>query len=1058
MKIYDNQVDSTDGLPHASMEAAVMHYALTKKPIEFVLHGATGFLFINGLSTILPSLLKTNLKEQDERYAQIWGTKAPILLLIGRETTKETKSVLTHLSDTINVQLSTVDIDDLEKIRDLYVRGLLAIRVYIKKRLHAKIFFFIDQQHIKDIFCGSSNLTSAGFLHNLELNAPVLANDDDKEIYHQWFLKLWEKGETDFNLLKAIDNFKESKYIYFPPRLFFLNIIKILNMEFLFYEIATSGKSILLEFQQFDHFSIVNKMRRYGGAVLATSVGLGKSYVALEIIRYSILEGKRVLLIVPSKMKATSHSTWNVYLRKLGFDVSGKVLVLGDGMLQQKNFDPTPYLNVDVIIIDEAHRFRNMSNKRNNLISLLSENALAKPGAEMLLMTATPINVHLSDLYRLIDIFYNFHKHLWQDKKINSTYKAYKLRVDQLEQKLRSEDIPENEIRNNINEVLKLQKDIEDELIQRSTRSTVQEHFRDDLRRISGKDKIIEPTVQAIEISYSEQYLLDIANDLPDFLESLHYEYTKFRILDDKSIVYEVDREALTFQRWTLFKRFESSIHALYKSLTRLCFKFRIYYDFFNGSTDLSDTDIDDKFKDILIARKTYFNSLDASLQASIQLRMKEDLDTTVDFLSEHFQATGIDPKTFTYPGDKKILTIEEIIQKNSTSPKDRKKFLIFTEYRDTLEYLKAKISSRNVVYAHGQGSGEYFDVDNNCFQDADLDEIIARFKDNRAMHIISTDVVSEGENLPEADAVINFDLPYNPVRIIQRCGRATRIDHPKNVEIINFTSSSDLSEVARKLNLRIHNLITFIGIDFQVWEGFEEDYRAKNRKDIETAGEFLVAWRSAISKSLPDIFIRGTVSKDEIDRVLLRKAIEHFSLEKADLPSKTPIKPIYTSLLSSVSKIYAFFKIRESIFHYGLPDNEILNADSRKFFRDQLDTVFDEIKKRKLSIFNSLQESAVIDKYYFNKLEKWKKQFPTLNGVIRTVMTRKLQSHPLIIGLLDAQKQPSLDQVSVTLQRILDEKPGTEVLSVSKAFSDSQESERILAFIQYLKGDDIDV
>jgi superfamily II DNA or RNA helicase len=1056
LKIFDNQVGvSGDGIDHASMEQAIENYAVAKHPVDFAMHVATGFMFVNGLATVLPSLEKANLKEQNAGYELKWGTKAPILLLIGRETTKETKAILTHLADTVNVQLTTIDQVSVDKIRDLYQRGLINIRVYIDQRLHAKLFFFLDQCHIKEIFCGSTNLTSSGLQKNLELTAPIRSSDDEKELYQKWFSSLWAKGQTDFDLLTVIDKYKVANYIYFPPRSFFIYLIKILNRDYLFYDIPKSGKSVLLDFQQFDHYSVVNKMRRYGGAILATSVGLGKSYVALEIMRYSILEGKRVLLIVPSKMKATPKSTWSAYLKKPEFDLANKVLVLGDGNLQQKGFDWTPYLNIDVIIIDEAHRFRNMSNKRTNLLGFLSENAQSKPNAELLLMTATPINVHLRDLYMLIEIFYQFHKHLWQDKGINHTYKEYKQKVDELESVLTQGELSDAELRDAIDELVDFQTEMENELIQRSTRATVQEHFKDDLKRISGRDKIIEPKVKAEKVTYSEPYLVKIVEDLPSYLKEIHYEFAKFRINDDNTASYEEDQAHLTFQKWTLFKRFESSLYALYVSLKKLLNKFKLYFNVFSNKTAVDTLDLDDRIKVVIRARKECFDRLAKKLQSEILDRIVSDRDVTARFMEVHFKVKDVDAEAMNFPGDEKISILNKYL---GTWSEEQKKVLIFTEYRDTLEYLKSKLATKSVVFAHGQGTGEYYNVASKVFESAELDEIISMFKQDKVKHMVSTDVISEGENLPEADVVLNFDLPYNPVRIIQRSGRATRIDHPKDVLILNLITSFDLAAVAEKLNLRFHNLIAFIGIDFQVWEGFEDDYKAKNQKDIETTGEFLSAWRDAISTRLPDAFVRGTVSQDEIEQVLLRKAINQFNLEKTDLPDKLPTKPIYTTLVAAESSIFALYKIRNTIFNFGVPTNEIVNADTRKYLPSQLDRIFTEIKKRKEAIFNSLQESASIDKKYINIMEKWKREFPSLKGIIKEVLKNKWQSHPLILGLLEAQKEPKLEQVAATLRRISDEAPKTEIMSMVKTFSDTQEPERILAFIQYLKGDELDL
>ena len=165
------------------------------------------------------------------------------------------------------------------------------------------------------------------------------------------------------------------------------------------------------------------------------------------------------------------------------------------GELQQKKFDASSYLNYDLIVIDEAHNLRNSSNRRKNILEIIHRS----PKAKYLFLTATPINVKISDFTSLIDLFYEVNKDTWVNKELKSKYEDFKTQVNKLEKS-------KGESKELLDEVIKLQGYIEKELIVKSTRNMVKEYFSDDLIKLAGTDEIPEPIVISETFNYPQEY------------------------------------------------------------------------------------------------------------------------------------------------------------------------------------------------------------------------------------------------------------------------------------------------------------------------------------------------------------------------------------------------------------------------------------------------------------------------------------------------------------------------------------------------------------------------
>lgn len=286
----------------------------------------------------------------------------------------------------------------------------------------------------------------------------------------------------------------------------------------------------------------------------------------------------------------------------------------------------------------------------------------------------------------------------------------------------------------------------------------------------------------------------------------------------------------------------------------------------------------------------------------------------------------------------------------------------------------------------------------------------IKRFKDDKFQHLVSTDVLAEGFNIPEADIVINYDLPYNPVKIIQRVGRATRINVPKKIEIRNFNPDEAIDQelnLIDKLDLRISNIISLIGIDYSIWADTEKMIKEKEHLDNINKCKILKELKKRISTENPDEIYQIQLREESKLDLLLRNSIEHFDLKPEDIPDKIPSKPIYTTLIDKEPGFYGVYKVDEDYFEYGEPAEFIEESSKQiKMYNEDEIKKFCEIMRNKyLTIRNKVENESLInirDKEIFNKLLKLKKTIPPLRDDINLILKSKLHTNFKIVELVD--------------------------------------------------------
>ena len=932
-KVVDNYAGMLSEGNEGSVREILEHYAAKsiENQSDFGLRMdiGTGYLFFSGFKesyNVFNELMDNNILKNvsdDEK----WDSKAPIRVVMGRETSKFTKEILLSI---IRDNISNFNDETVKLLEDLVKNNQIEFRVFLDRKFHVKIYnFYLRSSIPDDIWSGSANFTKAGLTDNIELCIPMQTTSETRELFRDWFDALWGTASKDLNMLTIIENVKESKYIYQHPMNFFTKLIHLLNKRYLLEDEIEGDENILLEFQNLSYYIVMERLQKYGGYILANSVGLGKSYVAGQAMKAYLKQNpdKKCLLIYPPRME----TEWKGYLEEFG--ISDKVDMISMGILQKPPygeadegvFDHRTYTDkYSLIVADEAHHYRNENNRRKNIQNLIKSNEKA----EVLLLTATPVNLSSKDLFSLIDLFYQGENVTrFETQGLRELYDATRRGLKDSKYELNKD-------------LLEKIKRIEKELNLKITWRIVQDHFKEDLWKLSGeKLKYEEPDTKEVSFTYPDEYKIRIFDKIADFLKELNYEPAK--LWDGQG--YKDDKNLQFWYKWQLYKRLESSLYAFYKSVYYLKIRFALYRQSLEKGTWIDGDNLDilpfelgkQEYRNVIdeTRHRVIFDSFheqDSSIQEQILANHSSDLasiDGMLDTLKEVFGELEDIP----YKDDKKIQKLKDILQDNL---RDGKPTIVFSQYKDTIDYLYKSLNGdiEKIDYIHG-GS------------DKSKDKLIERFQKGDVDIILTTDILSEGVNIPRAVSIINFDLPYNPVLLVQRAGRALRITNPKKLLIYNFKPEAEIDkelDLYEKLDLRLKTILDIVGLDFIVWLMDEKDIKEIHEEEKKQYLEKFGEYKERLATTDPDKLFSATLpDESKLDKVL-RKAIlrHHITEDVLEVISPEINKPIYTVLNDeddlfligkTGSRIKTINEIRESLEYVPEDARRLASVDYSK-------------------------------------------------------------------------------------------------------------------------------
>lgn len=602
----------------------------------------------------------------------------------------------------------------------------------------------------------------------------------------------------------------------------------------------------LFNFQKDAALAIINKLEQYNGCILADSVGLGKTFTALAVIKYYEGRNKNVLVLCPKKLS----ENWMTYrgnlinnpllADRLRYDI----LYHTDLSRERGNtgiglpVDRINWGNYDLVVIDESHNFRNGNGteshggeKENRYMRLM--NRVIKPGVKtkVLMLSATPVNNRFYDLRNQLALAYEgnpsaFNEKLDTNSDIDTIFRQAQKVYNawcKLPEKERTTAALLSRLDFDFFEVL-------DSVTIARSRKHIQTYYDvTDIGTFPERNKplSLRPKLTDLEgaINYREVF------ECLSRLQLTIYTPTKFihpsklhKYLDEKETENFRKGRELGIQRLmsiNLLKRMESSVHSFLLTVRRI---YNYLYDTSqkigqfmaegNGELDemrdLSQEEDDFDYDDL----NTDFFSVGKSVKINLHdmdyISWKRDIDNDL----ENLQLLILMVEDITPKYDFKLNELIRIIREKVKAPvnPNNKKILIFTAFSDTAEYLFDNISNMaskelglNTALITGDVNGKTmipnFRADMNhvlaCFSPCSKDKGILYPDDKSDIDIlIATDCISEGQNLQDCDFCINYDIHWNPVRIIQRFGRIDRIGSKNAViQLVNFWPDLDLDE-----------------------------------------------------------------------------------------------------------------------------------------------------------------------------------------------------------------------------------------------------------------------
>jgi len=694
---------------------------------------------------------------------------------------------------------------DQDKTIKLFIKFLKRKNVEIRlfeKFLHGKAYIFDDR-----IVIGSSNFTAAGLTRYGELNTWHLRSQAEYA-KREWFEKFWlESRDFKDELIEILENSRFGSKEYTPYEIYIKTLYELQKEDIIEKEKNEKPKGLpetkvnLSQFQEDAIARIWTRLKKYGGCIVADSVGLGKTWIAKKILeKVGYYERKNILIICPAQLM----EMWSKEMKKI--DV--KENILSQENLASQNFLEKAkrtlggsFDDVELIVVDESHNFRNPLSKRwENFFTLVNDN-IAKKGKRphMLFLTATPINNTPWDLYWQIMLLMLMDRSSFIKENIPDLFKFFK----------QAQDNPS------------LLNDLLNEISIRRTRDYIIENYPDAYIEVDGeKKKIIFPerVLENINYQLDEAYkgmYKEISDTITEELTMAYYKILEYR---KEGLKTEEERLALGRMiaiggifRTILLKRLESSVDAFRKSiLNHIIFLKKLKSYLKSGK---------------LLTKQTFFKYLMSADEEIDEEDLKEVL--------EKFDLKKYNTDKLFRDIDKDIKLLSKILEKvNTIKPEDDAKLkvlkekllklskdgqiVLFTYYADTLNYIYNEIMKdkrfSNLKIEAISSSGL---TSKNPQQ---REKIVEKLLKEEVNILMSTDVLSEGQNLQTAKYLINYDLHWNPTRMIQRAGRIDRIgSHYEKIFVYNFFPEDELEELLKLVEIlqdKIIDIDKSVGLD----------------------------------------------------------------------------------------------------------------------------------------------------------------------------------------------------------------------------------------------------
>lgn len=773
--------------------------------------------------------------------------------------------------------------------------GRIEVRRVVDRFLHAKAYLFrpTDERAGRANIVGSSNLTYSGLRGSLELNI-VHEEPPITEPVEGWFDELWEAAPP-YDLAAVFDRLMQE----FPPHLIFLRVL----FELYGAELAEEEKEVgdtglsLTGFQEHGAWRAIRIMRKCGGVLVADGVGLGKTFIAGRVMELYRRRRQRVLLLCPAALR---DSTWRHFLNEhqLMVECLSYEQLARDGKLGgDQNHLINDLSDYALVVIDEAHNYRNPDSKAR---AAVLRRLLLGERRDVLMLSATPVNNSLWDLYHLLRYFIK-QDAIFADRGVLSIRDRFveAMRMDPFE--LHPDQLFP----------------IIDATTVKRTRKFIKKHYENETIRYP--DGRILPIRFPTPVARTIRYELD--DVLPGFFEEVEealapedglplltlarYQPERYRRDADPD---DVDTAIVGLIRSGLLKRFESSSYAFAQTLGRMIAE----HDLFLRGLDqgrvalkalfreLPGGDDEEAFEELLEAADA---TEPVSQYDEPRLRAAVEADrATLEALRARAASVTIDqdPKLAALADElARVVQLAEEEGLDDADKSQRRKVLLFSAFADTIDWIEGYLDR---ALEHDPRLRRYFGRTasvggRESRGGLTRDDVVFGFSPGSAGApagrdadrfdlVLSTDVLAEGMNLQQCGNIINYDLPWNPMRLVQRHGRIDRIgSRYTRVHLRTFFPDArldDLLDLEQRVRRKLAQAAASVGVETAPIEGGAE----RDASFAETVEE-IEKLRQEDASLFEAGGVESATQSGEEYRQVLRKGLEAQRDAIVDLPWK---------------------------------------------------------------------------------------------------------------------------------------------------------------------------
>ncbi|MGM0587279.1 MAG: helicase-related protein [Bacteroidota bacterium] len=695
--------------------------------------------------------------------------------------------------------------EGISKFKKWLQSGKLEIKAYPSKKLHAKLYIvtFKDSIDKGRVITGSSNFSQSGFVDNLEFNVE-LKDRQDYEFALNKFNELWQNAvDVSEEYVQTLEKNTWMNEAIKPYELY----LKFLY-EYFKGELSTSDDLLFkykpegfkqLEYQELAVLNAKKILEEYGGVFLSDVVGLGKTYMSAMLANQ--LDGRNLVIAPPVLLEKNNPGSWpNVFTDfkvPADFESIGKL----DRLLE---IGTDKYKN---IFIDESHRFRNETNITYEKLARITR------GKRVILVTATPLNNEPSDILSQIKLFQKAKRSTIPNlPDLESFFNSLQRRLKKLDRKKDREkyiQISKDNAREIRDKVLKY-------LMVRRTRNEIEEYFGDDLEKQGLRfPDVAEPAPLFYQLNdYEDELFNETASKIIKKLRYARYKPMLYYEGDLSQPEELAQKNMGSLMRIQLVKRLESSFYAFRNSIDRFIqSNERFLEEFQNGNVYIS--------KDYI---NKIFELLESGNEEQIERYIEEDKATVYpaddfdeklvkDLKHDISLLKDLRKKWGKVERDPKLLEFAEELRTDKQLKQN--KVIVFTESKETANYLSKELKNRfedGVIVYHGDSNKS---TRKKVIRNFDAN---ANQQEDNYRILITTEVLSEGVNLHRANVVVNYDIPWNPTRMMQRVGRINRVDTDfETIYTYNFFPSeqgNDLIKLKEAAESKISMFISLLGAD----------------------------------------------------------------------------------------------------------------------------------------------------------------------------------------------------------------------------------------------------